>query len=197
MKRIFDFGKIDFYRNGRKTNAVTVEMELRQRGGKKVYSVDPKTRERIETGETTPQYMELSICGYIWNNRKTDCVCGGQCLDTIKEFLPQLSGKGLFVEIYKLWKAYHLNGMNAGTPEQEKAVAEWLEAGNKYDYSAACEMLKTCGLYEIPFFGATTGRRYNGELYKYGHDWVISELPPCVMEKVENLIQNGMEAGKC
>ena len=37
MKKVFDFGKIDFYGKGRKCNAVTVEMEYR--GQKAVFRV--------------------------------------------------------------------------------------------------------------------------------------------------------------
>lgn len=188
MKKTFNFGKIDYTGTGRKAYPVTVDVELRRRGGEKTFRIDPKTKERIFTGEITPEYVELSICGYIWNTKKTDSVCCGQCLDTIKKYSYQLKEPELFDELYKFWKLYHLNGMHAGTPEQEKAINEWKAAGNKYEYTAVCEMLKERGLYEVMFSGLTVGRRYKNELYKYGHAWIIQEIPGDDLLKIEHLL---------
>lgn len=92
MKKMFEFGKIDFEGKG-KINLVTVDMEYKDKGGgKKV----------------------LSISGDIWNKRKTDIVCGGQCLDTIAEYIDD----PVFKEIYRLWKLYHLNDMHAECEHQ-------------------------------------------------------------------------------
>lgn len=186
MKKTLDFGKIDYTHTGRKAYPVTVEVELKKRGGEPTFTIE--NGERIPTGETTPEYLELTICGDIWNTRKSDIVAGGQCLDTIREYAGQLKNRALFIELYKLWEAYHLNGMHAGTPEQEKAIKEWRKAGNSYDYTKACEMLKAAGLYEIPFTGLTVGKRYAGEPYKYGHGWVVEELPAAVVERVKQII---------
>lgn len=87
-----------------------------------------------------------------------------------------------------MWKRYHLNGMHAGTPTQEKAVAEWKATGNKYDYIAACEMLKEKGLYEVPFTGITIGKRYHGEMYKYSHGWVVQDIPADDLIRIEHAI---------
>ena len=187
MKKIFDFGKIKYTNKSRAVNLVTIEMELRSRGGETTFAIDRKTGEKTITGKT-PEYLELSICGDIWNARHTDCVCGGQCLDTIAKYRRQLSDPELFDAIYDLWKKYHLNGMHAGTPEQETAVEEWKAEGNRYDYKAACEMLKQKGLYEINYTGLSVGRRYNNEPYKYGHGWLIQELPGDVLVKIEHLL---------
>lgn len=61
MKRTFDFGCIDFENRGKAKNRVTVEMEYKQDGDKKVFSVSAD----------------------VWNTRHSGIVCGGQCLDTI------------------------------------------------------------------------------------------------------------------
>lgn len=188
MKKVFNFGKIDYTGTGRKAYPVSVSVELRKRGGDKTFTVNSKTKEREYTGNTTPEYVELSICGTIWNTKKTDIVYGGQCLDTINEYRNQLADKDVFDELYKFWKLYHLNGMHAGTPEQEKAIEEWKSAGNKYEYTAVCEMLKERGLYEVMFSGLTVGRRYENELYKYGHAWIIQELPGDVLLRIEHLL---------
>ena len=65
IRRIIELGKIDYLGIGRKENLVTVEVELEER----------------EEGK-----VEFSCCGNIWNRIKSDILCGGQCLDEIKEY---------------------------------------------------------------------------------------------------------------
>lgn len=189
MEKTFHLGKIA-YTSSRRSNLVTIDVELYECGGKDKFIIDPLTKQKTITGKT-PAYLELSICGNIWNPSHTDIVCGGQCLDTIARYKHQLSDPNTFSVLYHLWKDYHLNGMRAGTPEQERAVKEWLKDGHSYDYARACEMLKERGLYEVNFTGLTTGRRYNGEPYKYGHGWVVQELPDDVVLVVRRLLENG------
>lgn len=187
MKKTFNFGKIAYTDSNRKANLVTVDVCLERKGGETTFTIDRKTGEKTITGKT-PTYVELSICGSIWNQRHTDVVCGGQCLDTIAECRNQLEEPEVFDELYNLWKNYHLNGMHAGTPEQEAAIEAWEAQGNKYDYTAACEMLKGCGLYEVNYTGLSVGRRYNNEPYKYGHGWLVRELPGDVLLRVEHML---------
>ena len=186
LNATFNLGKIAFYGKNR-VNKVTIDLEVRHCGGEQKYTVDPKTKEKTIVG-TTPRYAELSICGNIWNSHESDIVCGGQCLDTIKEYRNQLQYKEAFDVLYDLWKNYHLNGMHAGTPEQETAIEEWKAQGNTYDYVAACQMLKEKGLYEVNYTGMAVGRRYNNEPYKYGHGWLVRELPEEAYEKIEMLL---------
>lgn len=187
MRSTFNFGKIDFNGTGRKVNLVTVDVELRRCGGDDTFTVDRKTGERTIVGKT-PEYVELSICGDVWNNRRSDIECGGQCLDTIAEYRDQLTDVETFDMLYDLWKNYHLNGMHAGTPEQEQAIEAWKAEGNKYDYTAVCEMLKAKGLYEVNYTGLSVGRRYDNEPYRYGTAWLVQELPGDVLLRVEHLI---------
>lgn len=102
--------------------------------------------------------------------------CGGsfgQCYDSIK---PTPTQK----KIIAIWKKYHLNDMNAGTPEQEKALK-----GFKGDYDAQCEHLKKKGLYEVTL--------KNGKPYKYGTGWITRELPTDLWAEVE-AVCNKIEA---
>jgi hypothetical protein len=181
MKKTFNFGKIDLYGTGRRY-PVTVTAELQRRGGEKVLRRDPVTHEYTETGETTPEYLEFTASASIGARY------GGQCLDEIQKHERQLKDRDCWKEIYKFWKLYHLNGMHAGTPEQEKAIDEWKAAGNKYDYSSACEYLKSIGLYEVEFSGLTVGRRMENEKYKYGHAWIIQEIPGDDLLRIEHLL---------
>ena len=85
MQKIFDLGKVHYNGRGR-VNPVTIEMRLSDGG-------------------------ELTICGNIWNNRKSDIYCGGQCLDTIAKYLKDMSpqNREMFRKLYILWRKYHLN----------------------------------------------------------------------------------------
>lgn len=118
IKKVIDFGKVDYLNNGRKDCPVTVEVDL----------VDGR----------------LSITGNVWNARKTDCYLGGQCRE---ELVKLLRGNSLFQEISAVWDKWHLNDMHAGTPKQEEVLAahkaEW-DGKDHYDW--ACEMLEVEGL---------------------------------------------------
>ena len=187
MKKTFNFGKIGCTNKTKRVNSAEITVELRRRGGEDTFTIDRKTGEKTITGKA-PEYVELAICGSVWNARHTDVVMAGQCLDSIKKYRNQLSDPDLFDTIYSLWKNYHLNGMHAGTPEQEQAIKEWKAEGNRYEYTAVCEMLKRRGLYEVNYTGLSVGRRYDNEPYKYGHGWLVQELPGHVLLKVEHLL---------
>jgi len=85
-------------------------------------------------------------------------------------------------ELLGLWSTWHLNGMHAGTPEQEQAVAQWRSAGNSYAYSAACERLKRIGLYTVP-------HPVTGEPYDYGSGWLRRDLPENMPETIRAILR--------
>lgn len=179
MKKTFCFGKIDYMNRGRKDCAVEVTIELQERGGMAVIDRNGKP-----TGEYCNTYIEFSAIGKIWNHLHTDIYSGGQNLDEIAKYIKT----PVFQKIYTFWEKYHLNGMHPGTPEQEEAVAKWKAQGNKYDYTKACEMLKSCGLYEVPLNADLIGtRKADGKPYKYGHGWVISVIPEKDLEEIKKL----------
>lgn len=184
MKTTFKFGKIAAT-NNRKENAAEITVELRTCGGEPTFTINPKTKEREYTGNHTPVYVELSICGNVWNRLHTHIVMGGQCLDSMKRYL---NHNDTFMKLYDYWKRYHLNGMHAGTPEQEAAINEWKAAGNRYEYTAACEELKRRGLYTVNYTGLAVGKRYDNEPYIYGHGWIVNELPGNVLIEIEHMI---------
>lgn len=99
MKKRFDFGKIDYYGRGSRRNAVTVDIAYTEKDGKKVFTAS----------------------GMIWNSTRSDCIHGGQCLDTIAQYIKNPT----FKQIFRLWNLYHLNDMH---PECEhQAAAGWRE----------------------------------------------------------------------
>ena len=157
----FTFGKVDYNGSGRKNCPVEVEISLRHNHNS-FYNKD---------------YEEFTAVGYIYNPRHTDCYAGGQCLDTIKEFIPD---NIILDRIYRLWKKYHLNGMHAGTIEQEDSIHQYFaETGRSYDYREACEHLKAVGLYEVV---------ENGKPYKYGYGWLCREIPEEDLAEIRELL---------
>lgn len=90
----FSFGKVDWNGRGRKVNLITVEITLKMEEGKNTFSAS----------------------GDIWNASRTDCICGGQCLDEIAKY----TRSPLFKKIYRLWKLYHLNDMHPECEHQEE-----------------------------------------------------------------------------
>lgn len=112
-KKTFVFPKINYY-GKRKVNQPEVEMEL----------------ELKENGK-----YALSICGFIWNSKHTDCLVCGQCLDNMMEF-NSLKKDPLFSKLHRLWRLYHLNDLSCGSRSQVDAlIAEFGEVP-KYEKHA-------------------------------------------------------------
>ena len=149
MEKKFKFGAIDFEGTGVKDCQVEVTIELRETEGK-------------------PRF---TASGDIWQPDHTDILCGGQCLDTIAEYIKAPK----FKEIYRLWKLYHLNDMHAGTPKQEAAIEEWKAKGNQYDYDKVCEYLASINLL------------VDGD-YQYGTAWLYEAIPDDDLNKIKELI---------
>jgi len=152
MRKKFDFGKIDYTGTGRKAYAVEIEVELK---------------------EDHFERPVFSVCGSIWNTKHTDIVCGGQCLDEIANYVHTPE----FVFWYDMWKKYHLNDMHPGTPEQEKALDEWM--GDKRDFKYACKYLESIGLYEVEYHGL----EYNG-MYRYGSAWLYQPIEQDDLDRI-------------
>ena len=166
MKKVFKFGKIDYNGSGRKNCTVEVEIRLEEEHNS-FYDKD---------------YLEFTACGDIWNPRHTDSYSCGQNLDTIKEHIPD---NLLFDVIYRMWKKYHLNGLHAGTKEQEQAVNEYFKRENKrYDYTEACDYLKSINLYEVTEADKS---------YKYGHGWLCQDIPEEDLEIIKGLFKGDTE----
>ncbi len=160
-------GKINYLHNGKRSCPVKVEMELSLRANSEGY-----------------EYWQFTARGNVFNHISTDIYMGGQCLDEIYDF--KKADKN-FKKIYGWWKNYHLNDLNAGTREQEQAIEEWKQT-HTYDYNTVCEYLKEIGIYEVPFYGYTISRKYNGESYRYGSEWVIELIPEDVVEEIKAFI---------
>lgn len=117
---------------------------------------------------------KLSIVGV--EGPKSNGNCKGSCgqIDPLKidNFKP-LWNQELVDKLNVIWDRWHLNDMRAGTILQEKAIREWV-VNNRYDYTSACEYLKSINLYE------------DGD-YKYGTAWLKEDLPVDVIDFLCNL----------
>lgn len=149
LKKTFTFDKIAFY-GGKRINLPEVEVEL----------------------EYKDKGPVLSIRGSIWNSKHTDCVCCGQCLDTMMKF-SSLANNALFKKLHRLWTDWHLNDLRAGTVKQEAALKEHGYTGS---YTDDCKYLESIGLLED-----------NG--YEYGSSWLYREIPDDVLKEIEALFE--------
>jgi hypothetical protein len=118
-------------------------------------------------------YLELSICGHVWDLSRYDYDTCGQCIDTIRECFPK---NKRVQRICDIWEKWHLNDLNAGTDRQTEAIEGWKARGNKYEYTAVCDYLKEINLY------ADRG-------YRYGNEWLVRPLPQSVIDEILVLLK--------
>lgn len=153
LRKTFELGKIDYLGIGRKTCPVTIDMELRNADTDK---------------------PELSICGDIWNHKRTDCYQGGQCIDTILEYLPD---NDLVKELFVFWTRYHLNGMHAGTLAQEEALHKADLKNWAINYEECCKYLDSIGLL------------VDGG-YEFGSGWLYQGIPDNDLTRIKELLKD-------
>lgn len=147
IKKTFTFDKIAFY-GGKRINLPEVEVEL----------------------EYKDKGPVLSICGSIWNSKHTDCVCCGQCLDTMMKF-SSLANNALFKKLHRLWTDWHLNDLKCGGPLQEAALKDCQSSL----YGERCSYLESKGLlYE--------------DGIKYGAQWWYKEIPEDDLKEIIDLL---------
>ncbi len=119
----------------------------------------------------------LSICGEVFEKGKRTPKRAGQCEDFIAvEFHAQ--GLEHFIAI---WKKWHLNDLNAGTPQQEAAIIEMFGKESADNFNAECGYLKSIGLYEV---------EVEGKPYAYGNGWLYREVPKEEMDFAKNFMLN-------
>jgi hypothetical protein len=121
--------------------------------------------------------LKLSVCGGVWNSKQTDFISCGQNLD---EMYKHLKSNKTFLMIYSLWKKYHLNDMTPGTPKQMAFLSTIQKPSNAEFYKWECEQLEKVDLLIDDL---------NGEPYKYGTKWLISEIPSFAKEQIVKLLE--------
>lgn len=124
----------------------------------------------VELKEKSGWQEVLSIMGTVY--KEGILIAWGQCYNTIDNILNQ-DGENLFKEWEKIkywWENYHLNDLHPWTEKQEEALM-----GKNYDYSKACEYLKSIGLFED-----------NG--HKYWYWWLYRPIPEKDLEEIKSFI---------
>lgn len=110
MKKTFVFRPGNYYR-------VEVDIELRE--NRHGYVWEDGALKDVRGNEFAASAMVY---------RHNSLVVGGQCLDypevldLVKNGKLCEKDKELYLEIFRLWKNYHLNGMNAGCEHQKKGT---------------------------------------------------------------------------
>lgn len=130
----------------------------------------------------------FSMCGEVWNPRRSDVYSCGQNIDEIARLFP---GNARVQRMAEVWRRWHLNDMKAGSPAQmawlEANASDWAayQAGKRgigyggNHYVWACEALSAAGL------NPDTGYLHNGSPYRYGSAWLREDLPAEVVAEVE------------
>lgn len=158
----FHFGKVDGYKNGRRTCAVEVEITL---------------------GEDQDGKPTFSASCDVWNNLHTDIIMGGQCLDELNDRFPSIRNNKTFKEILDLWHKYHLNDLTPGTPEQMNCIREHkgeIDESLGF-YTKELKLLEKYGLDVV---------EHNGKPYKYGTAWLTTEIPQADLQRIQALFED-------
>lgn len=118
-------------------------------------------------------YIDFSLCES--KNGPVFKACGaihghswGQNLDSIAKKYPNDKKAR---EIVKVWRKYHLNDMQAGTPAQMEYLKQFKK--DRLDYTQQCQKLEQVGLLID-----------NG--YKYGSSWLYKSIPDDVIELIKS-----------
>lgn len=164
MKGKYILGKVDYYRIGRRNCQAVLEWELTDDG-------------------------RFSMSGDIWNNRHTDIVCGGQCVDEVVAYFPHDKKAQRMCEV---WKRWHLNDMKAGCEHQRAWDTNKPLKLLKYAWTMAYyEMMQkaekgTLSTEDYAKF-QEVAKRVNAVLY----DPPICHNPQYPFPEVQNLINEG------
>jgi hypothetical protein len=160
MEKTIELGKIDYEETGKRLNLVDCQFGMGSANG-----LNWETLKPMENAVT------FTASAGIWNRRHTDYLTCGQILDEVFT----LVSDPVFTSVYRIWKEYHLNDLQAGTRDQTRIVKAYTQ-NHKYDYEGVCEVLIRVGLYE-------------DRGYVYGSKWLIKPIPYSVQEEIEYLLK--------
>lgn len=96
-----------------------------------------------------------------------ELVGGGQA-DGFDAITYPVADGGLIADVRDLWRAYHLNDMQPGTPKQMEALEKAGLRNSGAGYDAQVQYLQAVGLYED---------EWGGQPYRYGSGWLKFDIP--------------------
>ena len=160
--KIFNLGKIDYYKINKKNCRVEIILSL--------------------------DNNRLSITQRTYNNIESDYVECGYSLESLKK---HFKNNKTFNILYRLNKLYHLNDCMAGSPQQEEYLKTLKKPDNIYFqfryrslYEWQCEELKKVDLFYDKSY------LVENKPYLFGSKWLNKELPVGVIEEIKELIKN-------
>lgn len=120
--------------------------------------------------------LVLSICGNIWNQKRTDCIQCGQIEVTLRKihtsklilFNGNISEEN-FLKLLDIWDRWHLNDLNAGCIHQRDLLKKIIN--HDYEY-----------LITLPEFNQCSKCGY-----KYGSAWLFEKLPKDIIQFIKSL----------
>jgi len=81
-----------------------------------------------------------------------------------------------------IWKRFHLNDVNAGSPAQQFYLQNNpIEGGQLNHYERACEALELARLNPDPYY------IHNGKPYLYGSAWISMDVPEWALKWLHDL----------
>lgn len=107
MIKKMSFGKVDGYRNGRKSCEVELEFGYREFANQDPY---------------------FTVCASLWNNIHSDIIWGGQCVEELAKEFESLATDKLYNTIIDLWKKYHLKRISDIPAADKKIIDEIINA---------------------------------------------------------------------
>ncbi len=141
----------------------------------------------------------FSAVAKVLNFHHNNILMSGQCFDRLNEF-PEINQNPVFMEVYDLWKKYHLNDLHAGTKAQEDLLKEAVKNGelNTYganNYKETCAYLESKDmLYDKNYL--VSKKQKDGRTiqvpYQYGTGWLKEEIPEQDLLRIKSLITDGI-----
>lgn len=116
------------------------------------------------------KYTELVVCG-VGRRRRLDW-CFGQIWSRIRGAFPADPHLNRLAQI---WERWHLNGMRAGTHEQNEFLRKNPIPRSLDYYSDACRALRQNDLLEVKV--PPIEKWVPDGIYRYGRYWLVEELP--------------------
>lgn len=126
----------------------------------------------------------LSITGVIGPKHSGDCAGSfGQVV--MSDWLMATYAPGwdadTVAQFRSIWKAWHLNDMQAGSPAQTAHLKAHPVTDRTDPFGKACESLKAAGLQPDPSFA------HNGKPYSYGSTWLSVDVPEDALQFLQSL----------
>lgn len=119
----------------------------------------------------------------------------GQCLEEIAK-MPEAIKNDKAQRIIEVWREYHLNDMNAGTPAQMDELKRRQHQENLTrmpEYDIQCQWLRDADIYEVPYsndmeaIGGLPEDVLNGKRgYRYGERWLFRQVPENIVKEIES-----------